>query len=221
MDSEILVRKFENDPGSAFVDIIRLSTTPIPARDIKQHLIDAGMKKGDIDRHWRRAQPLIKLHPQITMTDHKYEWLTERRPARISLDLLAGRASSRLPEWLTASSVENVAHALDQTGITEASWTEHQFQQARLVADLAVAVEVIQNGGGTVAEVAELFAEETKRKRLWQLGKPGKTVPFDPNAHEAEVAAPDPGVPVRVVRSGYMWRGGGDPIVATKAVVAV
>jgi hypothetical protein len=30
-----------------------------------------------------------------------------------------------------------------------------------------------------------------------------------------------PGTVVRVVRSGYVWRGGGEPTVATKAIVAI
>jgi hypothetical protein len=221
VDPAILVKQFGKDPGSLFIDIIRASPKPIPAREIKQQLIDAGAQKPDIDRQWRRVQPLIKLHPQIGMANTRYEWLTERRSARSSLDLLASRVTARLPGWLTAASVENVTDALASAGTPEAGWEEHQFQQARLVADLAVAVAVLQERGDTIAEVAELLAEEARRKRLWELGKPSDTVPFDPQTHEAEVAAPSPGTAVRVVRSGYIWRGGGEPIVATKAVVAV
>jgi hypothetical protein len=221
VNAETLVRQFGKDPGSVFVDIIRASPKPIPAQGIKQQLIDAGMKKDDIDRHWTRIQRLIKLHPQITMANNKYEWLAERRSAQSSLDLLAGRVTARQPGWLTIPWVQNVADALARAGATDAGWAEHQFQQARLVADLAVAVEVLQARDDTIAEVAKLLAEEARRKRLWQLGKPGDTVPFDPATHEAEVEAPDPGMAVRVVRSGYVWRGGGEPIVATKAVVAV
>lgn len=221
MNSETLVTQFVKDPGSVFVAIIRTSPTPIPAQGVKRQLMDEGVKRDDIDRQWKRIQPLIKLHPQIAMTNNKYEWLAERRSAQSSLNLLAGRVTARVPMWLTAPWVQNVADALVRAGADDSGWAEHQFQQARLVADLAVAIEVLQERGDTIVEVARLFAEEARRKRLWQLGKPGDTVSFDPDAHEAEIEAPMPGVDVRVVRPGYIWRGGGEPIVAAKAAVVV
>jgi ferredoxin-NADP reductase len=50
-------------------------------------LIDAGIKKDDVDRCWTRVQRVITLHPQITMASNKYEWLSERRSAQSSLHL--------------------------------------------------------------------------------------------------------------------------------------
>lgn len=220
MDIKGLVRQFGKDPGSVFVDIIRASAAPLRAQDIKQPLIDAGIKKDDIDRDWKRVQRVITLHPQIAMASNKYEWLPERRSAQSSLDLLArGAASSR--QWLTAPWVQNVADAVERAGATESAWAERQFQQARLVAELAVAVGKLQAGGSTITEVAELLAEETRQKRLWPLAAPGDSVAFDPDSHEAQSEAPAPGTVVRVVRSGYIWRGAGTPLVAAKAVVTV
>jgi hypothetical protein len=155
------------------------------------------------------------------MANNKYEWSTEQRSAQSSLGVLAGNLLAKLPPWLAQSLVQNVANALMRAGTTDARWADHEFEQARLVADLAVAVEVLQARGDTIAEVVKLFTEETRRKRLWPLGRPGETVPFDPKTHEAEVQTPDPGTVVRVIRSGYVWRGGGEPIVAAKAIVAV
>jgi molecular chaperone GrpE (heat shock protein) len=117
--------------------------------------------------------------------------------------------------------VQNVADALIKDEATSAGSTDQEFEKARLVADLAVAVEALQARGDTITEVAKLFTEETRRKRLWPLGRPGENVPFDPDSHDVEMHAAEPGTVVRVVRSGYVWRGGGEPIVAAKAVVAV
>ncbi|WIN00610.1 hypothetical protein ACTOB_004325 [Actinoplanes oblitus] len=220
MDSETLVAEFGKDPNSVFVDIIRTSPEPIPAQLIKKRLVDAGMKKGDIDRHWKRIQRVIALHPQIGVANRKYEWLAERRSARSSLDLLAGRLDARQPRWLTTAWTRHVADALDRA-VPAAGWAEHQFQQARLVAGLAVAVEKLQAAGAPFAEVIELLAEESRRKRLWRVGEPGDTVPFDPEAHEAEPEAPEPGTAVRVVRPGYVWRGSGKQLVAAKATVTL
>jgi hypothetical protein len=221
VDTKTLVKQFGKDPGGVFLEIIQTSPKPIRAQDIKQQVIDAGAKKADVDRHWTRVQRVIKLHPQVYMANNKYEWSSEQRSAQSSLGVLAGNLLAKLPPWLARSLVQNVADALARAGTTDAEWVDQEFEKARLVADLAVAVEVLQARGDTIAEVAKLFTEETRRKRLWPLGRPGETVAFDPESHESEVHPPDPGTIVRVVRSGYVWRGGGEPIVAAKAIVAV
>jgi hypothetical protein len=221
VDAKTLVSQFRKDPGVVFLEIIRASPKPVRAQDIKRQVIDAGAKKTDVDRHWTRIQPAIKLHPQINMANTKYEWSTEQRSAQSSLDVLAGNLLAKLPPWLAQSLVQNVVDALARAGTTDAAWTEREFEEARLVAELAVAVEVLQARGDTIAEVVKLFTEETRRKRLWPLGRPGEIVPFDPESHEPEVHGPDPGTAVRVVRAGYVWRGGGEPIVAAKAIVAL
>ncbi|WP_344504687.1 hypothetical protein [Dactylosporangium maewongense] len=216
-----LVKQFGKDQGLVFVEIIRASPKPIRAQEIKQQLIDAGVKKADVDRHWTRVQRVIKLHPQITMVSTRYEWSTERQPARNSLDVLAGNLLAKLPAWLARALVQNVTDALASAGTADAGWVDQEFEKARLVADLAVAVEVLQTRGDTITGVVKLFTEEARRKRLWPLGQPGETVPFDPGSHDAEAQAPEPGTAVRIARSGYVWRGGGEPIVAAKAIVAV
>jgi hypothetical protein len=221
VDTKSLVRQFGKDPGSVFVEIIRASPAPLRARDIKQTLIDVGIKKDDVDRYWTRVQRVITLHPQIAMASNKYEWLPDRRSAQSSLDLLTRGLAANRRQWLTTPWVQNVADAVKRAGASDSGWAEHQFQQARLVAELAVAVGILQANGRTIAEVAELLAEEARQKRLWRLAEPGDSVVFDPDAHEAEREALEPGTTVRVVHSGYVWRGAGTPIVAAKAVVTV
>ncbi len=221
VETKTLVSQFGRDPGPVFLEIIQASPKPIRAQDIKQQVIDAGVNKTDVDRDWKRIQRVIKLHPQITMANSKYEWSAGQGAAQSSLGVLADNLLAKLPPWLAQSLVQNVVDALDGGGTTEAGRAGQGFEQARLVADLAVAVEVLRARGDTIAEVVKLLSEETRRKRLWPLGRPGETVPFDPESHDPEVHVPDPGTAVRVVRSGYVWRGGGEPIVAAKAVVAV
>ncbi|GLY02816.1 MULTISPECIES: hypothetical protein [Actinoplanes] len=101
------------------------------------------------------------------------------------------------------------------------AWAGKEFEKARLVADLAVAVDALRAAGATITEVSTLFAEETQRKRLWPIGTPGETVAFDPQAHAADGLSPATGSSATVVRSGYVWHGGGEPVVAAKALVTV
>jgi hypothetical protein len=221
VDAKALVGQFGKDPGPVFLSIIKSSPEPIRAQNIKQLVIDAGAKKEDVDRHWPRVQRVIKLHPQINMANNRYSWLDDRRPPGESLDVLAGNLLAKLPRWLARPLVQNVADALTQVKDDDAGWAGQEFEKARLVADLAVAVEVLQARGDTIAEVAELLTEEARRKRLWPLGRRNETVPFDPDAHEAESEAFDRGTVVRIVRPGYVWRGGGEPVVAAKALVTL
>ncbi|MFG1885903.1 hypothetical protein [Micromonospora sp. NPDC049102] len=220
MGAGTVAHQFAEDPGSVFIDVIQTASERISAQAIKAKLIEAGVKKLDVDHHWRLFQRGIKWHPQITAINKKYGWSAERQSARSSLDVLAGHLLKTLPPWVAQHLVHNVAAALDASGTTPSGW-DHEFEEARLVADLAVAVEVLQSRGDTITEVMKLLTDETRRKRLWPLGRPGESLPFDPDSHEAESGAPNTGALVRVVRSGYIWRGRGEPIVAAKATVAL
>ncbi|MFC0100159.1 hypothetical protein ACFFKH_21885 [Micromonospora marina] len=220
LDAGTLVKQFAEEPGSVFLDVIRTASEPINAQAIKAQVIEAGVKKADVDHRWRLFQRGVKWHPHITAVNKKYGWSAERQSARSSLDVLAGHLLKKLPSWVAQHLVQNVAAALDASEATASGW-DHEFEEARLVADLAVAVEVLQSRGDTITEVVKLLEDEARRKRLWPLGRPGESLLFDPDSHEAESGAPDNGTVVRVVRSGYIWRGRGEPIVAAKAAVAL
>jgi hypothetical protein len=221
LDAKTLVKQFAKDPESVFLDVIRTSPGPIRTQSIKAQVIEAGVKKADVDRRWTPFQRGLKWHPQITSVNGTYRWSADPESARISLDVLAGHLLKKLPPWVAQSLVQNVAVALDADEATAPGSASPEFEAARLVASLAMAVEVLQSRGDTIAEVAKLLTDETRRKRLWPLGQPGEMLPFDPDSHDAEVQAPHPGTVVRIVRSGYIWRGGGEPIVAAKAIVAL
>ncbi|MDG4809831.1 hypothetical protein O7634_24030 [Micromonospora sp. WMMD1120] len=220
LDAGTLVKQFAEDPGAVFLDVIRTASEPLNAQAVKAQVIEAGANKTDVDHRWRLFQRGVKWHPQITTMNNKYGWSTEKQSARSSLDVLAGHLLKKVPPWVAQHLVQNVAAAIDPSETTACGW-EHEFEEARLVADLAAAVEVLQSRGDTITEVVKLLTDEARRKRLWPLGQPGESLLFDPDSHEAESGTPEPGTVVRVVRSGYIWRGRGEPIVATKATVAL
>ncbi|MDY7086399.1 MAG: hypothetical protein SYR96_14965 [Actinomycetota bacterium] len=221
MDAKTLVKQFNSDPGLAFIEIIRTASSSVRATDIKREIIDAGGKRADVDRLWKRLQPVLKLHPHIHMGNNRYSWSEDQRPPSGSLEVLAGNLLARLPTWLAQALVQNVRHGLDDTGMKGGDWADREFEKARLVADLAVAVDVLRARDATMDEVTELLAEEAQRKRLWPIGRPGEIVPFDPASHETVSGEPQAGTSVEVVRAGYVWRGGSEPVVAAKAVVTV
>jgi len=220
-DANSLVGEFQKDPGRAFLEVIEASPKPIRAQAIKQQIVDAGARKGDVDRHWTRVQRVIKLHPRVAVANNKYSWTDEPEPARSSLDVLAANLLAKIPSWLAEPLIQNVTDTLEIVSTGDTGHSDREFEKARLVADLAVAVEILKARGDSIDEVAKLFAEETQRKRLWPVGQPGETVQFDPETHEVPGAPPDLGAAVRVVRCGYIWRGGGEPVVAVKATVTV
>jgi hypothetical protein len=187
VDARILLKQFGSDPGRAFLEMIRTAPGPVRAVELKREIVDAGAGKSDVDRLWKRLQPMLKLHPRIRLEKGgRYAWSAESGETR--------------------------------TG--EQGWAGKEFEKARLVADLAMAIEVLRRRGDTLDAAAALFEDEARRKRLWPIGRPGETVAFDPGSHEAEGTRPETGATVEVVRSGYVWHGGGEPLVAAKAVVA-
>jgi hypothetical protein len=219
VDAKTLAKQFGSDPGLALLDAIRAAPEPVRATVIKRDLLDAGVRRADIDRQWKRLQPSIKAHPHVQMENNRYAWSADPQPARQSLDVLAAALPARIPGWLAQALVANVADGLDETAGEDSSWVGKEFEKARLVADLAVAVDVLRTGGAGLDAVAELFAEELRRKRLWPIGRPGETVLFDPASHHADGDTLTAGTQVAVVRSGYAWHGGGEPRVAAKAAV--
>ena len=212
-----MVKQFTSDPGLAFCEIIRAAPRAVRATDIKREIVDAGGRPADVDRLWKRLQPVIKLHPRIRLENNRYEWTSQVRPAQSSLDVLAGHILAKLPAWVAQALVENVRQSLTK----DTAWAGKEFEKARLVADLAVAVDVLRARGATLAEVSALFADEARRKRLSQVGQSGETVPFDPHVHDADDGGPGAGDAVRIVRPGYVWHGGAEPVVAVKATVTV
>lgn len=220
VDAKTLVKQFTSDPGLAFCEIIRTAPQAVRATDIKREITDAGGKKADVDRLWKRLQPVIKMHPRIRLEDNRYGWAPQEHPAQASLNVLAGHLLAKLPRWLADALVENVGRGLTADS-GDGAWAGKEYEKARLVADLAVAVDVLRARGAGLDEVSALFADEARRKRLFPVGRAGETVTFDPAVHEADTGAPGAGDAVRIVRPGYVWRGGGEPVVAVKAAVTV
>ena len=82
MDAETLVKQFAKDPDSVFLDVIRTSPGPIRTQSIKTQVIEAGVKKADVDRRWTPFQRVLKWHPQITSVNGTYRWSADPKSAR-------------------------------------------------------------------------------------------------------------------------------------------
>lgn len=226
MDAKLLVKQFTTDAGLAFLEIIRSAAGPVGAREIKNEIVAAGVKRSDVDNKWKRLQPYVKLHPQVEKSGPtRYEWSAVPRSSAESLDLLAAHSSVRVPGWLTQALVGTVADSLavaeTSGGHAQSSWTRQREQEkAKVLADLATVVEVMREQGATIAEVASWLEGETRRKRLRPVDAPGEEVAFDPDRHEvAGGGRPARAGVVRVTRAGYVWQGGEHDVVLVKAVV--
>ncbi|REF98395.1 hypothetical protein DFJ67_4413 [Asanoa ferruginea] len=226
MDAKLLVKQFSTDAGLAFLEIIRSAPGPIGAREIKNEIVAAGVKRSDVDAKWKRLQPYVKLHPHVEKSGPtKYEWSAVPRSSAESLDQLSAHSSVRVPAWLTQALVATIADSLavaeTSGGHAQSSWSRQREQEkAKVLADLATVVEVMHEQGATIAEVAAWLDGETHRKRLRAVDRLGETVAFDPDRHEiANGLRTARAGTVTVTRSGYVWQGGEEDVVLVKAVV--
>ncbi|MDG4824110.1 hypothetical protein O7635_19840 [Asanoa sp. WMMD1127] len=226
MDAKLLVKQFNTDAGLAFIEIIRAVDRPVGAREIKQEIVAAGGKQGDVDRQWKRLQPYLKLHPHVEKSGAtRYEWSAAPHSSAESLQLLSAQSSVRVPGWLTQALAANVADSLAVAETSgdraQASWTRQREQdKARVLADLATVIGAMRAEGATLADLDGWLRDETERKRLRPVAQVGETVTFDPDRHEIAGGRAARGAAVTVTRTGYLWQGGDGPVVLVKATVA-
>jgi hypothetical protein len=223
-----LLKQFNADAGLAFLDVIREASRPVRAQEIKAEIVAAGGPTAEVDRKWKALQPHIRLHPRIDKTpNHAYEWVMEPRSSADSLNRLSANSARRIPAWLTQAHVANVS---DSLALAEAAgprgstgWTrQRELSKAVLLAEILAEAEVAVDRGNGVTELARFIRKKADEAGLEPVGHRGERQPFDPHVHEPDHGVrPRPGDAVAVQRCGYVWTGGGDPVVAVKALVTM
>jgi hypothetical protein len=89
----------------------------------------------------------------------------------------------------------------------------------RALADVLMEVEELAAAGADGAVTVERVRAMAQRQALTPIGRAGATIAFDPAWHRAIGAAPSPGVPVLVIRPGYLWQAGDEEILLGQAQV--
>jgi hypothetical protein len=89
----------------------------------------------------------------------------------------------------------------------------------RALAESIMEVEELAAAGADAAVTVERVRAMAKRQSLTPIGRAGAAMAYDPAQHSAIGPAPIPGVPVLVIRPGYLWQSGEEEILLGKAQV--
>ena len=226
MDGKVLVKNFRNDPGATFVALIREADRPVRLGDLRQSLAEAGVPAADVNREWRRLQKSIKDHPHISKPDSaQYEWSSAAQPSKESFQKLLTKVNKRGQAWLTQAYADNVMDSLAKVETTgsraQAGWSEQrEREKATLLAEIVGKAEVMGAEGRSGSAIVEQLRHEAQSRHMTSIGRIGEVVKFDRDQHEPDRGRqPRVGQEVRVLRPGFVWTGGGHPVVVAKALV--
>ncbi|GAB3267076.1 hypothetical protein [Kineosporia babensis] len=229
MRDRVLVKQFKDDAGLAFIEVIRRTGDPVRTQEIKAEIIEAGAAKAEVDRWWKKLQPLFKEHPRITCPrPGVYEWSLSTELSHDSLEKLSALAGKRSAgrAWLVEAFTDNIADTLAQVEKSgsgaQISWSQQrEREKATLLAEVVASVDALTSDGSSSASILEWLTQQARNQRLTPLGRSGEKAEFDRELHEPVGAArPRPGQAVRVVRAGYAWSGAGpERVVVVRALV--
>lgn len=226
MDGKVLVKDFRNDPGAAFLALIREADGPVRLGDLRQSLAEAGVPVADINQHWKRLRGSIQAHPRISKPDPAhYEWSPIAHPSKDSLQKLLAKVSGRGQAWLTQAYADNIMDSLAKVETTgsraQSGWSEQrEREKATLLAEIVGQAGVLAAEDLSGPAIVAWLRDEAQRRGLTPIGQIGEDEAFDRDQHEpAGNRQPRPGQAVRVLRSGFFWAGGGHPVVVAKALV--
>jgi hypothetical protein len=214
------LRRFKADPGAAFVSVIRTSNGAATLGVIREHLIEAGATKAEVNAKWKTVQPLLSEHPNIIRpTSTGYSWSDV--PGSASKALASLSKPRKLPDWLRTALAETIAAALDVPGDSERSThgATSRVEGARALAEVACYMEqLVYDGAGTEPLMNWLRGHAADRS-LEFIGRPGETLAFDPNEQVAMAGNPQAQSKVTVVRPGAFLVGEDSPVLISRALV--
>jgi hypothetical protein len=91
---------------------------------------------------------------------------------------------------------------------------------AAVLAKIVAHVEEMAYAGASSDAIVKWCQERAEESRLRDIGQVGETTRFDSAVHTAASGYPHLGESVLVIRPGYEWLGGDEPVLVQRAVVA-
>lgn len=225
MATKNLARKFETSPALAFLSVIEEANGPIRTVAIKKRLTDSGAPKGAVDSRWNTVKKYILDHPNVMRHGTAaYVWSEQPISALEALRRLASYAGKKTcPEWLSKAlaSVVEMRLAPLAASVAEdiAPLSSRRLADAAVLAKVVAHVEEMAYAGASSDAIAKWCQSQAVENRLREIGRVGESVPFDTALHTAASGYPERGETVLVVRPGYEWLGGSEPVLVQRAVV--
>ncbi len=224
--------------AAVFVDLLREADAPLDARGLKLRLLSRGVDEHTADAAWRRAQPVVRGHADISYDPARGTYRSGGAGSAVPA-LTGDEALDRLlPPRLTARRAE-------LAGIVRAALKERDDLETRLrseysgsramraVQERQIRIDAVRALATVVSEVEELAAAGAgagvmaERVRalaqafgLAPIGRAGELTAFEPAWHAPIGVRPPDDSRVCVIRTGYTWPTGAEDVLLFKAQVA-
>jgi hypothetical protein len=234
VESAKLKQRFDQSPAEVILDVLREADGPITAKRIMGNLVDRGLPKVLVKKHWTAVQQdIVKYHPYIARpTIMSYVWQKEpigpgealtrmlelvkiAKPAQVKLrdelaDLIRNglkAASNPMPEG-------------DEARFRATQERQTRVDGLRAVAELAGEIEELAYNSGDPDVIVERVQTRVEAQSIDQIGRSGEQTTFDSSRHEAIGSRPGVGSAVTVVRPGYTWRTDNEDVLLQRALVS-
>jgi hypothetical protein len=207
--------------------VIEGAREPIRTTAIKTTIVESGISKKRVDDAWKTFQKHMLDHPHVRRSGTAaYSWSQEPVAATIALQRIAAFSGKKqCPPWLAGvlkARVEDALPAVRERSSyadeTEAL-TSGRLADATALAKVFAHIAEMVHGGADGEAVQKWCDQQAADSDLTEIGSIGGRVAFDSDVHSSAVGYPGNGDRVEVVRPGYRWTGGDDPILVLRAVV--
>jgi hypothetical protein len=227
MADKSLAKKFDTTPALAFLAVIENAKVPIRTTAIKTMVVESGISKKRVDDAWTSFQKYMLDHPNLTRSGTAaYSWSQEAATATVALQRIAAYSGKKqCPAWLSEALRERIEDALpavrehssyaNETGALVSGRLADATATAKVFAYIAEMV----HGGADGRAILKWCDQQAAETDLVEIGNVGGQIAFDSDVHSSIVGYPSRGDRVEVVRPGYHWTGGDEPVLVLRAVV--
>jgi hypothetical protein len=196
--------------------------------EIISALVSRGTAEAAVAAAWDRTQRRLRQQDRVYVErsgrQYRYGWITDTslpsEPLKAFERIVEGRLSPADREQL----IELVRKALGDghladAGAVASSTGRVDTDAARALAEMAIEVEELAAKGTSAKAIIHRVRNRMKGLRLEPVGVAGEELPFDRTQHQP--IGPDirDGVPVVVVRPGYIWRTSNGDVLIERPVV--
>jgi hypothetical protein len=208
---------------AAFIGVLERTGEELDAAQLRARLVARGLDAAAVGAAWRLAGSSVRRQagvcydpvrrtyragePSAANALSAEEALDRLLPPRLSArrGALAEAVRSAVRERDELEATLRAAHAQSAATAT-AQRRQAQLDAVRALADVVGEVEELAAAGADVRVVAQRVRALAEAFGLTPVGRAGEATAFDPARHETVGTRPPGGVPVLVLRPGYVAR---------------
>jgi hypothetical protein len=224
--------------AAVFLELLRAADAPLDVRALKQRLVQRGEPAAAVDATWRRAQPVLRRHPEVVFDAARGLYQVVDADSSVPTIDPVEALELLLPTRMTgrkAALADTVRAALAERDDLEvrlragfaggrerraAKERQVRLDVVRVLADVVAEVEELAAAGAEPAIAAERVRGLAQAFGLRAIGRAGESAMFTPAWHTPIGTWPSDDSPIVVLRPGYSWHDGAEVVLIARAQVA-